>query len=139
MVSIFHFNLKWNQLSFKICDTTVFLLWYLYSLLNPPRARYLQNWTTENLCRKRRPYHKGKTSYGIFTLILKQIHVYTCKCPIHNFEVWYSQPFQPLTLNYLQRSTTVDYIHSLFLKILFSTSHNLTIATSHDLVSCPTR
>ena len=105
-----------SQIKFsKTWYWSFFLLWYLYSLLNPPRARY-QQIVPPQICAEK----GGLIINENFTLLLKQTHVLnTCRCRIHNFQVRYSQPFQHLTVNYLQRSTTVDYIHSLFFKILF--------------------
>ena len=119
-----------------------FLLWYLYSLLNPPRARYQQIvCTTTNLRRKRRPYHKDKPSYENFTLLLKQTHVLdTCRCRIHNFQVRYIHSHFSILLWTICKGLPLLTTYILFsLKYCFFTFHNLTIATSHDLVSCPLR
>ena len=136
LLSIFHFNLKSNQLSFRKRDTKVFLLWYLYSLLNPPRARY-QQIVPPQICAEK----GGLIINENFTLLLKQTHVLdTCRCRIHNFQVRYIHSHFSILLWTICKGLPLLTTNILFsLKYCFFTFHNLTIATSHDLVSCPLR
>ena len=75
-----------SQIKFsKTWYWSFFLLWYLYSLLNPPRARY-QQIVPPQICAEK----GGLIINENFTLLLKQTHVLnTCRCRIHNFQVRY--------------------------------------------------
>ena len=116
LLSIFHFNLKSNQSSFRKRDTKVFFIMISVFFTKPTKGPISTNCTTTNLRRKRRPYHKGKPSYENFTLLLKQTHVLdTCRCRIHNFQV--------------------RYIHSHFSILLWTICKGLPLLTTYILFS----